>query len=68
MLTVENVDKFEVLTNTVDVFCFNKKVWGIESINADWYILLLDTEYVYARKDKKLKIVNHPFKNDSQWS
>lgn len=68
MLTIELIDQFEVLQNTVDVFYFNKKVWGLQAINENWYMLLLDNKYVIARKEKKLKIVNHPFLNDAKWS
>jgi hypothetical protein len=69
MLSVENIYNFDVLDNRADVLYNHDKVWVVDKLSSnDWYVLVTATELVYVPATKKLKIVNHPIRNEAKLS
>lgn len=68
MLSVKLVYDFDMLDNRVDILYNHDKVWVMEKVSSEWYVLVTATELVYVPEHKQLKIINHPIRNEAKLS
>lgn len=73
MLKAIDIYESQTLKRGMSVYLNNQPVMAINQLNKDWMIVITwntvyPTEMVYVRADKKLRLGQLAFKNDSQWS